>query len=403
MAPLTLLVGDNSTGKTSFLAALRSAWRTAYTPLGDGFNEPPCQLGSYADIVHSPLRRAGNVDSFEIGFEDSNGNTPVHVDLTFEARSNQPAVVNMRWRSGPAVIEHTFGKDGDLSVRAGLGERVFSVTPVAPSVRIPHYGPLLLSAVEREIAGLQIDDPGSSIFNPLITHFDPLRVPKREPFVSAPIRANPERTYNPARTAPDPWGTSVPTWLAEQNAKGGHVWGSLRDFGKVSGLFDELSIGRFGAGRDGPFQLRVRKYGRHRKGRARNLLDVGFGVSQALPIVAELVRLDGSNVVLLQQPEVHLHPSAQAALGSAAVCAAAAGKQIVLETHSDYLVNRVRLDVRDRRHALTPSDVRVLYFDHSDLDARIHALSLDEDGNIVDAPLGYRRFFADELARSLEY
>ena len=47
----------------------------------------------------------------------------------------------------------------------------------------------------------------------------------------------------------------------------------------------------------------------------RNLIDVGYGVSQALPVLTELLREDCSPVFLLQQPEVHLHPSAQAALG----------------------------------------------------------------------------------------
>ena len=50
---------------------------------------------------------------------------------------------------------------------------------------------------------------------------------------------------------------------------------------------------------------------------------------------------------LLQQPEVHLHPQAQAALGTLFCQVAAGGRQLIIETHSDYIIDRVRMDVRD--------------------------------------------------------
>ena len=60
---------------------------------------------------------------------------------------------------------------------------------------------------------------------------------------------------------------------------------------------------------------------------------------------------------LLQQPEVHLHPSAQAALGSLFCQVAAAGKQLIVETHSDHVIDRIRMDVRDGTSALKHEDV----------------------------------------------
>src|SRR5881396_1662040 len=94
---------------------------------------------------------------------------------------------------------------------------------------------------------------------------------------------------------------------------------------------------------------RVRRRATHSRSEARavvrfNLVDVGYGVSQALPILVDtLQRPAADEVFLLQQPEVHLHPRAQAELGSFFVSQAGKKRRFVIETHSDYLVDRVRM------------------------------------------------------------
>ncbi len=175
----------------------------------------------------------------------------------------------------------------------------------------------------------------------------------------------------------------------------------LEDFGTVAGLFDEISIRPLGKRNSEPFQLQVRKFGGGLKGPRRNLIDVGYGVSQVLPVVMELLREDAPDMFLLQQPEVHLHPSTQAALGSLFCQVAGAGRQLVVETHSDHLMDRVRMDVRDGVSTLKPEDVSILFFERGDLDVHIHSLRIDEEGNILDQPEGYRSFFMEETRREL--
>ena len=106
---------------------------------------------------------------------------------------------------------------------------------------------------------------------------------------------------------------------------------------------------------------------------------------------------------LFQQPEVHLHPSAQAALGSVFCATAASGRQLVIETHSDYIVDRILLDIRDNRTSLTAEDVSILYFEREDLNVSIHSIRIDGEGNVLDPPRGYRSFFQDELKRVIDY
>ena len=134
-----------------------------------------------------------------------------------------------------------------------------------------------------------------------------------------------------------------------------------------------------------PFQIQIRKFGGKLKGNCRNLIDVGYGVSQTLPIITELLRADAPSMFLLQQPEVHLHPSAQAALGSLFCSVAGSDRQLVVETHSDYIIDRVRMDVRDNKTDLKPEDVSILYFERGESDVKIHSIRLDADGNVLDA------------------
>ena len=194
-------------------------------------------------------------------------------------------------------------------------------------------------------------------------------------------------------------------YLADLYSRDKQTWKALNnlleDYGKASGLFDEISIKRLGNRESEPFQVQVRKSGGKRlKGPWRNLIDVGYGVSQALPVITELLRRDAPDTFLLQQPEVHLHPMAQAALGSLFCQVVGPDRQLIVETHSDHLLDRVRMEVRDGTE-LSPDDVSILFFERGDLDVRIHSLRIDEAGNIRDAPPNYRSFFMQETQRSL--
>ena len=195
-------------------------------------------------------------------------------------------------------------------------------------------------------------------------------------------------------------------YLANLSAEDEKHWQLLRtkleNFGEDAGLFDEITIRRLGKTGSEPFQVQVRKFQGRRKGPLRNLIDVGYGVSQVLPVVTELLRPDAPLMSLLQQPEVHLHPSAQAALGSLLCEIASQGRQqLVVETHSDHLLDRVRMEVRDGATGLKADDVSILFFERDGLEVNIHSLTIDEDGNIHGQPPSYRQFFMEETRRSL--
>ena len=96
---------------------------------------------------------------------------------------------------------------------------------------------------------------------------------------------------------------------------------------------------------------------------------------------------------------------AQAAFGSLLSDVAAEGRQLIVETHSDHLIDRVRMDVRDPSGKLTPDAVSILYFERRNHDVKIHSLGWDGNGNLVakrgSIPDGYRQFFRTETRKSL--
>ena len=210
----------------------------------------------------------------------------------------------------------------------------------------------------------------------------------------APIRSKPRRTYSEMSSSSQPEGGHVPFLLSKlsggEEAGGDKVAEEIRDFGGSSGLFEDVTPKRLGRKPSDPFQLLVET-----GGPAANLVDVGYGVSQVLPVLVDSVTAPRATLVLIQQPEVHLHPRAQAALGSFFVhLAADEGRHLVIETHSDYIIDRVRMEVADGK--IAPDDVALLYFEKEHVESTIHRIAIDKLGNLVDAPRSYRSFFLKE-------
>ena len=451
LAPLTLLVGENSTGKTSFLAMIRALWDVAYIKRDPDFKEDPYDLGSFSDIVHY----RGSRDplpiptTFEAGldivpqFVTENNEQPKNLPrfnfkVVFEKRGAVSNLSQMRLSSGDVWGEYMSNKDGHWQARFGTKQGTWNANhrligkASSNDDAIWNFNYWLFSGpnTKEHISTEPIDpqganSPDSSDWEKITKLFSNFSTLTHSPFherayASAPVRSKPHRTYDPARTIRDPEGDHIPMYLADMYLQDKGQWVALKkaleEFGQNSGLFDDITINYLGEHEGGPFQVYIRKHHLRKyegnkkgiiKGPHRNLIDVGYGVSQALPIIMELLRPDASPIFLFQQPEVHLHPSAQAALGSLFCEIASTKRQLIIETHSDHLINRVRMDIRDRKKIqftktqLKPEDVSILFFERGDLDVKIHSLRIDDDGNILNAPQNYRSFFLEETKRSL--
>ena len=438
IAPLTLLVGENSTGKTSFLAILRALWEVAVDEVIPDFRREPYDLGAFSEIVYNDSSRGEQPDSFGAEIQDLRPTAidqAVSFNVSFEDHAGVVFPVSRYASVGETRFEITERPEQGTIFRFGIEDNLWKASspPNWFNLRRTSHAPYnaLLASVLRvaESKGridsvlytgelcdaLKADSGLSGRLRESLTLLENWRLDKllvREglavsrPYAGAPVRQKPRRTYDPSRLISDPEGEYVPTYLANMSRRDPVTWKKLKEslekFGSDSGLFDEISIESFGQTGDAtPFQIQIRKFGGKLKGNRRNLIDVGYGVSQALPIITELLRPGAASMFLLQQPEVHLHPSAQAALGSLFCSIAGPERQLVVETHSDYIIDRVRMDVRDKKTDLRPEDVSILYFERGESDVKIHSIRLDADGNVLDAPDSYGQFFMEETRRSI--
>ena len=356
LTPLTLLVGENGAGKTSFMAMMRILSDISASSATPDFNLELCDLGSFDEIAYRD--KSYQAKTFDAGF-----------DATLPASSldNSEAI---RYK-----VRVTFGKRGTAPVPV---RRYFSLGDASVEY--------LEDAVKTRESAIASSDTS--------------------PFYAAPIRA-----YCSEPLTADAKYNHIPQYLSELSAQNGEKWetvkSNLEKFGYESGLFDEINVKNLDDARSAPYQIQVRKSDNGHETPFHNLLDVGGGVSQALPVVVQTVRdvhcsdAESPKLFLLQQPETRLHPRAQAALGSLFCRLANRRNQFIIETHSDYLMDRVRMDARDGIGNLKPEDVSFLYFERSGSQVKIYSLGVDDNGNVTRAPNSYRRFFMEETKRDI--
>ena len=127
-------------------------------------------------------------------------------------------------------------------------------------------------------------------------------------------------------------------------------------------------------------------------------IHVGFGLTQVLPVVVAALSAQPGDLLLIENPEVHLHPAGQALMGGFLSTVAAAGIQVLLETHSDHVLNGVRRAVKS--DVLEPADVCVHFFRDRELDGdQVINPTIDADGNLDGWPDG----FFDQFDKDMNY
>ena len=435
LRPITLLVGENSTGKTTFLGCYDVLHRM-FSERGVGdlpdfpdFNEEPFAMGSFRDIVRSRRGPSGRINEFKLGLslEASQNDLPYsELNATFCEEGSQPIVSSLRFQ---------FGHESFLKLeRRGAGTSFQIPGCLSQETNIPfgHAMPLLsyLMDVGEVPSRMQSDFPNlKPVFKYLVSlhpHSGTAKhrlsrrrrirfyLPQLSRLVPvAPLRSKPKRTYDPVRETASPEGEHIPMLMMRLDRTDKAHWGSLHDdlveFGRSSGLFSDIKVKRHGKQMSDPFQLQVKV----RSGPHANIMDVGYGISQSLPILVDVMaaegparrgvpRRAGGRTFLLQQPEVHLHPRGQAQLASLFIEAFKKRRhRFLIETHSDYILDRVRISVR--QGLLKPNEVSILYFEPNGNAVNIHSMGLDAHGNVKGAPAGYRDFFLKETNQLLGF
>lgn len=127
-------------------------------------------------------------------------------------------------------------------------------------------------------------------------------------------------------------------------------------------------------------------------------VNVGFGITYVLPIIVGILKSKSGDLLIIENPESHLHPAGQSKIAQLCSIAASCGVQIIVETHSDHFLNGVR--VATKKGVIRPEDSQIYFFEKDDLtmSAKVSKLNIDRDGRIDDWPIN----FFDEWEKQLD-
>lgn len=397
---VNFFVGENSTGKTAVLNLLEIV-TSAYFWVEPDFNQEGIDLGYFSEMVS---QFGNDKRSFSIGvyMDEDVSQSPYngYVWLKFMERDSSPAISEFRFICGlKSVWCYVEGKRKIViktkEINDGYSftdwihdvEGYHDFKSIEEKAEVP-FG-IMRSIVENEIMGNNEK------------HCGRLLVPRPyNRFIwMAPIRAKAKRWYESYKVSFNPEGEHTPLFLQQYLTKSiaspkvKSFIEAMNEFGKNSGLYDKVEVKS--GGKESPFALYIR-YGKL----CVNIANVGYGVSQVLPLVVEMLSSKEDSFAI-QQPEVHLHPKAQAAFGDLIYQVSTKNKnRIIVETHSDYLINRFRYAVYKGRRKI---NAQVIYFQRGETGIHTTVMPIDSRGQFVgNVPQSYMDFFFEEELRILE-
>jgi hypothetical protein len=404
--PCTFLVGENSTGKSSFLRALQLVSEGGFWFRPSFDRDEDGEGGTFLDFVSAtgpekPIFELGTVNTER----QKDGTFKVEVFINrFKNQAGIPAlaahfrITSQRqilivcdkkrqkyWLTESKEVFQTEKEAVDFALERICEFDVESDLKVLPE---PLDGntplPISISVIRNIEAG---KGPKPNEFS--------MSIPIRNSLQwIAPIRARPKRIYAGVSRIYSAEGEHSP-YLLKANLKSTKFAQKLSEFGRTSGLFATVGTQTFGKGERNPFEVVIKI-----PGADLSLYNVGYGVSQVLPLVIEFLAQSRPDTFAVQQPEVHLHPRAQAALGGLLLSAVTELKHsFIIETHSDYLIDRFRLELSKLK---SPPDAQVIFFQRGEAGNQVTLLPIATSGKYPkEQPKAFREFFINEELRLL--
>lgn len=402
---VNFLVGENSTGKTSLLKIINLLSRQEFW-MGFEFNNSEVELGYFNEIYNKRSNEKGK-KTFQIGIERSVRSSRKNIKnlkliLDFNEVQSIPNLFQVKVRLSSFDVLIRFS---DKQVRYWVKECTeqdfeewVNDLNFSGSFKIfkhPRSLPLFLiiTLIDRELNG----ENQASIGLHNLGIFEKFKW-------IAPIRAKAKRIYESYKIKFSPEGNHIPSLLRKiltdkSSSTRKKIINTLEKFGKQSNLFDEIVVKELGEKNISPFEIII-KY----KDLEVKLPNVGYGVSQSLPLIIEILS-STRTVFSVQQPEVHLHPKAQSAFGSFLFNSVKNdSNRFIIETHSDFTINRLRYELlKNQDKSKVKIKCKVLFFEREDFGNIITELNINGNGTFIDeVPNTYREFFIDEELKLLE-
>lgn len=402
---MNFLVGENSTGKTSFLKVINllssSEFWYAYE-----FNNNEVELGYFDEIINKQTTDK----FFQLGIEksiliDDDGNKGIfRVIFEFHESNSVPTLKQIKVNIEDNDVLVKFTKK-QISYRlkrknnSSFNEWVtdFEFPKSYKVLSVPRNllpVSILIHFIEREIKKNKNSFTTRRSFGNELLYSNYKWL--------APIRAKAKRTYESYKIKFSPEGDHIPSILrqilsSKSNREKNKIIKALESFGKDSNLFDKIEVRELGKKNSSPFEIIIKYENVEIK-----LPNVGYGVSQSLPLIIEI--LSSKNTCFsIQQPEVHLHPKAQSAFGSFLFNAVKNDtNKFIIETHSDFTINRFRYKLHSSKEDIDFNS-KVLFFERTGEGNKITTINIEKNGSYAKkVPTNYRDFFIDEELKLLE-
>jgi len=391
--PLTILAGANSSGKSSIIQPLLLLKQTLEAPYDPGpllLNGPNVKFTAVSQFLPK-TRRGPTVGTFSFGvavaldsrcriFFRKTNDLPVDLErVEFEWQGSRD-----EFKPGEVDISQTPFKDDTLVKSLVGGASVKRVRFTRNRCFID--------------ASLLID--GSTIF-PLPVGNEQI-VDAISRIIHIPgLRGNPQRTY-PLTAIGDRFPGRFDEYVASVIASAQpDVLQQLGDDLQALGLTWKVQARNVD---ETQVELQVGRLPKSAVGGEMDLVsiaDVGFGVSQTLPVVVALLIAKPGQFVYIEQPEIHLHPRAQAAMAGLLARAANRGVRVVVETHSSLLLLGIQQLIAE--DTLDPANVRLHWFKRDDTGAtNITTAELDAAGTLGDWPVDFDDVSLDAQKRFLD-
>ena len=420
LAPLTVIFGGNSAGKSSMGHLLLALKQTALLSdrnrslhLGDPSSL--IDLGTFADCLHghdtsrklefslqwklsSTLRVKNTLEPTETYEGDE-----LSLDAVLKAgRAEQPEIERIRYaliKDGQQTLEidHYRGLS-DVSLKAKplrLTKTVGRTWSLDPPEKFYRFAGATLARFQN--AGFLSDFSLETerMLNAL--------------FYLGPLRSHPERIYTWSGETPPDVGmrgeSAVAALLAAESDgrklnRGRKQRQSafapfIAEWMKELGVIYSFTVKPVAKGRK-EFEVLIRT---HADAPEVKLTDVGFGISQVLPALVEAFYAPRNSTVWMEQPEIHLHPQVQAHLADAFISAVQAWEggqprnvQLIVESHSEHFLTRLQRRVAEG--VIGPQEVAIYFCKRSGKSAELEPLQLDLYGNIENWP---DNFFGNEM------
>ncbi len=314
---INFLVGENSTGKTSILSIINLFSKPLFW-FNHEFNNQEVELGYFDDIVS---KFSINQTYFTIGFFKYRKNQCDAIVMKFGKKGMNPVIEEFRFITGNLDVHVKIRKNSIYYKEGKIDNKVIENNQMGffnswiinfNSLNDAILDEFILIKMRKKVMPQSIIIIINLIKSNILKEkldFEPLEMPMLFNQFSwiAPIRTKPKTIYEGFKISFSPEGEHIPYLLRDILERKTEINEEMRkfisNFGLESGLFQSLLVKKYGKTKVSPFAINVMLSNLIFK-----IANVGYGVSQALPVLIDSIALSKGTCIAIQQPEIHLHP-----------------------------------------------------------------------------------------------